>query len=361
MPIVGEKYFTEDEYELVFGDKHGLLPEKQSEAVKEPGTIIILDDIEEKETTITALCDECRITQKYGTPRHSGVYERDHKATPEDEEKAAAEDHINKGIKAIFDKHFPGRPIQLTTEYKVGKEGEWNEGTIQISTVMKAPWLKGSNGMMSTIDSASKTITHDDYFFDHEIKKGDKITETIKHKGLSSFFLKNAEKIAAEKGCTKAVLLASNEGRIAWPKLGFKCSDRKQFLDIQAFGKSKGLEIKNELDFEKLEPYFVIKGKGIMAEDIEMKKPVGVYLKKKGLEGEMTEREFNTMIKEAREEIMNKITLPEKMLAYETKKNETTAIDKTNQNICPLCGWKLIDGVCVNQDCEVIDNASEYR
>ena len=45
-------------------------------------------------------------------------------------------------------------------------------------------------------------------------------------------------------------------------------------------------------------------------------------------------------------------------------KNEKTVLKemKTNdRDICPLRGWKMEGGWCVNGSCEVLDDANDYR
>ena len=122
-------------------------------------------------------------------------------------------------------------------------------------------------------------------------------------------------------------------------------------MDIQAFAKTKGIEVRNEKDFYKLKEYFN-KDKRLK-DDIIMTKKINVFpvqTKKKGFIMMWIGRFLVPTTKELIEdgEIMAGL-----------KKMKETRID--NKDICPLCGWKLDGGWCVNPDCEVLDDADDYQ
>ena len=151
----------------------------------------------------------------------------------------------------------------------------------------------------------------------------------MKQKGFAGQQIRFLEDYAKSLGCTKAVLQASAQGRYTWPKLGFKCKSRKQFLDIVAIGKSKGIEIKSELDFQKMADLFFTHKK-LKDEDIEMTKKIAVFPVKKD---------------------------------KDKKKSVEKAIQ--DRSICPVCGSKLFDSQagtwCLNPTCKVEDDADNYR
>jgi len=158
----------------------------------------------------------------------------------------------------LWDKHFPGKKVNITCDCE-----ETSVGTLRVTTEIKARgFIKGDTVMMSTIDQKRKEITHDLYFLDDD---------KLKKKGFSSSHIGYLEKIAKDKGCTKAVLRAADQGRWTWPKMGFKCSSRKDLLNIIAFGQTKGIEIKNEKDFYKLKEFFLKKA-GLKYPEVDMSK-----------------------------------------------------------------------------------------
>ena len=230
------------------------------------------------------------------------------------ENKKKIQSDIQNRIQTIWDKNFPQKKVKIDVEV----EKDYGDG-IRITTELKPKgkdsiWdFQGDTVMMSTIYPKRKEVHHDFYFLDDD---------KLKKKGFSSSHIKYIEDIAKKSGVKKASLVASDEGRWTWPKLGFKCSSRKQFLEIQAKAKTKGIEIKTEMDFEKAKNLFK---KELKSMDIEMSKTVGVFptrTKKKGVAG-------------------------------------------LEEDLCPVCGWKLEvsrSGTwCVNPECEVLDDADNYK
>ncbi len=323
-----------------------------------------------KQKSLKSFIEHTDLALKGGPPGPgpgSGNYPRAGHTSTGKSEKSKVESHIRYMIQEIWDKNFPSKKVQIDTEYK-----KKEDGSIQIATEFKSKgFIKGDTVMMSTI-YPGKNVVHDDYFLDDN---------RLKKKGFSSSYIKYIEEIAEKKGAKIAILQASSQGRYTWPKLGFKASDRKQYLDIVAFGKSKGIEIKNEMDFYKLKDYFDKgRGKELVGEDIMMKKPVGKFPEKKKSKSWKTnfinkygdEKEhlkwsdyMETEIYEDkdREKLYQKEIIGEWPMALNKKVEKAVKkeVIKKDRNLCPLCGWELEDGWCVNPDCEVLDDSDDYR
>jgi hypothetical protein len=259
---------------------------------------------------------------------------------PSRSEKSKIENDIKIQTQLIWDKNFPGQKATIISEYE-----KLEGGYIRISTEIKSKIIPEGAGMMSTISLGRKDVTHDDYFLD----------EKLHYKGFSTSHIKYIEAYAQKKGCTKAVLQASEDGRVAWPKLGFKCQSRKTFLDVKAFGKLKGIEINSERDFHKLKEYF--KTDKNLKEDIIMTKKINVFpvqTQKKGFI-QILIGKYRTI---TTRELIEDSEIIGGNMAQQRKMKETKIDDK---DICPLCGWKLEGGWCINPDCEVLDDADDYK
>ena len=119
------------------------------------------------------------------------------------------------------------------------------------------------------IAKGKQDVYHESYY----------VKENLRGLGISTSFMKEAEKYGELLGCKTSSLLAIQDGRYVWPKIGFKLSDKTRYTKIVKYAKESGITINSEKDFYLLKEQFKTEPMPVLSNSIYMTKPIGKFTK----------------------------------------------------------------------------------